>query len=79
MKRFKRKAVLAAMFTSVGFLFQFAFCIPTGLTMGSAAIDFCSLLGPDCTLGPIAFCGNPNTPLDNLLVDCPGVVEQTPP
>src|SRR5438552_15226255 len=36
-----------------------------------ATVDFCSVLGPDCTLGPIAPCGDPNTTIDDLLLDCP--------
>ena len=78
MKRFKRKAVLAAMFTGVGILFQFGSCIPTALTIGMSAIDFCALLGDDCTLGPIAPCGTPLSPFDNLLVDCPGPLTNPP-
>ena len=73
MKRFKRTAVLAAMFTGVGVLFQLGIggCIATSLNVGLSAIDFCSLLGSDCTLGPIAPCGDPRFPQDDLLVDCP--------
>lgn len=74
MKRWMRRAAVAAMFTGVGVVFQLGSCIATSLNVGLSAIDFCALLGPDCTLGPIAPCGSPLTPLDNLLVDCPGVL-----
>jgi len=67
-----RKAAFAVMCAGVGVVFQFGGgCVATALTIGSSAIDFCALLGDDCTLGPIAFCGNPDFIEDNLLVDCP--------
>jgi len=64
--------MLAALCTA-GMVFQTQ-CIATGINLGLAGIDFCALLGPDCTLGPIAPCGNPDNPFDNLLVDCPGTI-----
>jgi len=76
MKRRMRKAAFVAMCAGIGIVFQFGgSCIATSLTIGMSAIDFCSLLGPNCTLGPIAFCGNPLVIEDNLLVDCPIIVE----
>jgi len=74
MKRWMRKAAVAAVFTGVGVVFQLGSCIATSINIGLSAIDFCALLGPDCTLGPIAPCGSPLSPQDNLLVDCPGVI-----
>ncbi len=71
MKRWMRKAAVAAMFTGVGVVFQLGSCIATSINIGLSVVDFCSLLGPDCTLGPIAPCGDPTVIEDNLLVDCP--------
>jgi len=72
MKRRVRKAAFLAMCAGVGIAFQsIGSCVATSLTIASSIIDFCSLLGPDCTLGPIAPCGDPLNPADNLLVDCP--------
>lgn len=67
-RRLRAMTVFAAVVTS-GVLIQG--CLPAVLNIGLAGIDFCSLLGPNCVLGPIAPCGNPNTTADDLLVDCP--------
>lgn len=70
MKRRMRILGLVAALSSAGFLFQ-ADCIATGINISLAGIDFCALLGPNCTLGPIAPCGDPTTSEDDLLADCP--------
>jgi len=74
MKR-KRKAsfkLLTVVLLCGGTLSQLGGCFAAGFNNMLAAIDFCSVLGPDCVLGPIAPCGDPDTPLDDLLTDCPG-------
>ncbi len=46
-----------------------------GLNIALAGLDFCALIGPNCTLGPIAPCGDPTTSEDDLLIDCPAPVD----
>ena len=77
MKRFAKKKMLLGLVLCAGVLMQLGPCGSALFSGFLASIDFCSILGPDCTLGPISPCGNPNDQLDNLLLDCPG--ETLPP
>lgn len=76
-RRGKRANLIVGLVLSGGLMAQFGGCILTGLG-GSilGALDFCSLLGPDCVLGPLAPCGDPATAEDDLLVDCPAPTGQ---
>lgn len=61
-----------------GTLLQLGNCISVAATIGLGTLDFCALLGPDCTLGPIAPCGDPTTTMDDFLLDCPLPPDPTP-
>ncbi len=74
MKRRLRILGFMAAFSSAGILLQ-GTCIANGINIGLAGLDFCALLGPNCTLGPIAPCGDPTTSEDDLLIDCPAPVD----
>lgn len=74
MKRRKRMLTLAAALLTAGMVFQTQ-CIATAANIALAGLDFCSLIGPNCTLGPIAPCGDPTTRDDDLLIDCPDPVD----
>jgi len=66
-----RMFTLAATVLTAGMVFQLGACLTNGAIIGMAGFDFCSLLGPNCTLGPFGFCGSNLTAADDLLVDCP--------
>ena len=74
MKRRLRILGFMAALSSAGILLQTA-CIANALNIGLSGLDFCALIGPKCTLGPIAPCGDPTTAEDDLLVDCPAPVD----
>jgi len=74
-RRNRTKALLAALVC--GTVLQFGSCISAAGTVILATLDFCALLGPDCTLGPIAPCGDPTTAADDLLTDCPPPPDDT--
>lgn len=71
MKRKIRVISLAAAWLSMGMVLQVGGCLTAAANTALAAVDFCALLGPDCTFGPIAPCGDPTTSADDLLIDCP--------
>jgi hypothetical protein len=71
MKKKARLACIVAFVLTGGVMMQFGGCLTALASSGIAAIDFCSLLGPNCVLGPIAPCGDPTTTADDLLLDCP--------
>ena len=70
MKRKTRRVALALLVCGFGTLTQVGACVSSALNIGAGTIDFCTLIGNNCTLGPIAFCGNRTTNADDLLIDC---------
>lgn len=68
-----RVMTLAATVMAAGMVFQATACIAPALNFAMAAFDVCSILGPNCTLGPFGFCGSNLTNEDDLLLDCPPV------
>lgn len=86
-RRRMRAIMLAASILSGGMLLQLGNCGAVFVNLALGALDWCSLtLTPDCTIGPFAPCGIPNTrtidtntgalgPIqnaeDDLLLDCP--------
>src|SRR5262249_6877846 len=76
MKRMARTKWLLTLVLSGAALTQLGPCGAAYVNGGLAAFDFCAILGPDCTLGPIAPCGNPLTSQDDLLLDCPKPIQE---
>ncbi|MCK6483248.1 MAG: hypothetical protein HUU22_07275 [Phycisphaerae bacterium] len=71
MRKFRSRLTVVAAVALCSTVLQLGGCMTAGINGLLATFDFCAVLGPDCTLGPIAPCGDPTTDEDDLLLDCP--------